>query len=47
MTSATAASRSTSGTGPKLAVTGNEHHLDVGFVVDGRIEAVAAIDGEV
>jgi len=31
----------------ELAVTGDEHHLDVGFVVDGRIKAVAAIADEV
>jgi acyl-ACP thioesterase len=28
----------------ELAVTGDRHHLDIGFVVDGRIKAVAAID---
>jgi acyl-ACP thioesterase len=28
----------------ELAVTGNEHHLDIAFVTDGRIKAVAAID---
>jgi acyl-ACP thioesterase len=27
----------------ELAVTGDEHHLDIGFVVDDRIKAVAAI----
>jgi acyl-ACP thioesterase len=27
----------------ELAVTGDEHQLDVGFMVDGRIRAVAAI----
>jgi acyl-ACP thioesterase len=27
----------------ELAVTGDEHHLDVGFVVESRIKAVAAI----
>jgi acyl-ACP thioesterase len=27
----------------ELAVTGHEHHLDIGFVVDGRTKAVAAI----
>jgi acyl-ACP thioesterase len=31
----------------ELAVTGDEDHLDIGFVVDGRMKAVAAIDGEV
>jgi acyl-ACP thioesterase len=31
----------------ELAVTGNEHHLDVGFVVDGRIKAVAVIADDV
>jgi acyl-ACP thioesterase len=31
----------------ELAVTGNKHELDVGFVVDGRIKAVAAIADEV
>jgi acyl-ACP thioesterase len=31
----------------ELAVTGDEHELDVGFVVDGRIKAVAAIADEV
>jgi acyl-ACP thioesterase len=28
----------------ELAVTGGRHHLDIGFVVDGRLKAVAAID---
>jgi acyl-ACP thioesterase len=28
----------------ELAVTGDEHHLDIGFVVDGRVKAVAAIN---
>jgi acyl-ACP thioesterase len=28
----------------ELAVTGDEHHVDVGFVVGGRIKAVAAIE---
>jgi acyl-ACP thioesterase len=27
----------------ELAVTGDEHHLEIGFVADGRIKAVAAI----
>jgi acyl-ACP thioesterase len=31
----------------ELAVTGDEHHLDIGFVVDSRIKAVAAIADEV
>ncbi len=31
----------------ELAVTGDDDHLDIGFVVDGRIKAVAAIDSEV
>jgi acyl-ACP thioesterase len=31
----------------ELAVTGDDDHLDIGFVVDGRIKAVAAIDGKV
>jgi len=31
----------------ELAVTGDEHHLDIGFVVDGRVKAVAAIDDNV
>jgi acyl-ACP thioesterase len=35
------------GDGLELAVTGDEQHLDVGFVVDGSIRAVAAIADEV
>jgi acyl-ACP thioesterase len=35
------------GDGLELAVTGDEHHLDIGFVVDGRIKAVAAIADQV
>ncbi len=31
----------------ELAVTGDEHHLDIGFVVDGCIKAVAAIADKV
>jgi acyl-ACP thioesterase len=31
----------------ELAVTGDEHRLDIGFLVDGRIKAVAAIVDEV
>jgi acyl-ACP thioesterase len=31
----------------ELAVTGNQHHLNIGFVADGRIKAVAAIDDTV
>lgn len=31
----------------ELAVTGDEHHLDIGFVADGRIRAVAAITDKV
>jgi acyl-ACP thioesterase len=31
----------------ELAVTGDQHHLNIGFVVDGRIKAVAAIDDTV
>jgi acyl-ACP thioesterase len=30
----------------ELAVTGDKHHLDIAFVADGRINAVAAIDDE-
>ena len=28
----------------ELAVTGDQHHLNIGFVADGRMKAVAAID---
>jgi acyl-ACP thioesterase len=28
----------------ELAVTGDEHHLEIGFVADGRMMAVVAID---
>jgi acyl-ACP thioesterase len=31
----------------ELAVTGDQHHLNIGFVADGRIKAVAAIDDTV
>jgi acyl-ACP thioesterase len=31
----------------ELAVTGDEHRLDIGFVVGGRIKAVAAIADDV
>jgi acyl-ACP thioesterase len=31
----------------ELAVSGDEQHLDIGFVVDGRTRAVAAIDDNV
>ncbi len=30
----------------ELAVTGDKHHLDIGFVAGGRIRAVASIDDE-
>jgi acyl-ACP thioesterase len=30
----------------ELAVTGDDRHLDIGFVVDGRTKAVAAVTGE-
>jgi acyl-ACP thioesterase len=29
----------------ELAVTGDGHHLDAGFVADGRLKAVGAVDG--
>jgi len=28
----------------ELAVTGDQHHLDIAFVADDRLKAVAAID---
>jgi hypothetical protein len=28
----------------ELALTGDQHHLTIGFVADGRIKAAAAID---
>jgi acyl-ACP thioesterase len=31
----------------ELAVVGDDHRLDVGFVVDSRVKAVAAIDDDV